>query len=88
MEAEKYLLKNSLNLSNLEFPQRWVLTGRKTQDLEIVDSMCMCAKFLQSCPTLCDPMDYSPPGSSVHGDSPSKNTGVGCHVLLQVDSIR
>ena len=23
----------------------------------------------QSCPTLCDPMDYSPPGSSVHGIS-------------------
>ena len=21
----------------------------------------------QSCPTLCDPMDYSPPGSSVYG---------------------
>ena len=32
----------------------------------------------QLCPTLC-----SPPGSSVHGDYPSKNTGVGCHVLLQ-----
>ena len=30
-----------------------------------------------------DPMDYSPPGSSVHGDSPGKNTGVSCHVLLQ-----
>ena len=28
-------------------------------------------------------MDCSPPGSSVHGDSPSKNTGVGCHALLQ-----
>ena len=28
---------------------------------------CMCAKSLQSCLTLCDPMDYSPPGSSVHG---------------------
>jgi len=28
-------------------------------------------------------MDYSPPGSSVHGYSPGKNTGVGCHVLLQ-----
>ena len=27
----------------------------------------MCAKPLQSCPTLCDPMDCSPPGSSVHG---------------------
>ena len=32
----------------------------------------------QSCPTLCDPMDCRPPGSSVHGNSPGKNTGVGC----------
>ena len=31
----------------------------------------------------CDPMDCSPPGSSVHGDSPGRNTGVGCHFLLQ-----
>ena len=37
----------------------------------------------QSCPTLCNPMDCSPLGSSVRGDSPGKNTGVGCHVLLQ-----
>ena len=37
----------------------------------------------QSCPTLCDPMDGSLPASSVHGDSPGKSTGVGCHVLLQ-----
>ena len=37
----------------------------------------------QSCLTLCDPMDCSPSGSSVHGDSPGKNTGVGCHFLLQ-----
>ena len=37
----------------------------------------------QSCPALCNPMDCSPPGSSVHGDSPGKNTGVGCHALLQ-----
>ena len=37
----------------------------------------------QSDPTLWDPMDCSPPGSSVHGDSPGKNTGVGCHALLQ-----
>ena len=28
-------------------------------------------------------MDCSPPGSSVHGDSPGKNTGVSCHALLQ-----
>ena len=28
-------------------------------------------------------MNCSPPGSSVHGDSPDKNAGVGCHALLQ-----
>ena len=37
----------------------------------------------QSCLTLCDPMDCTPPDSSVHGDSLGKNTGVGCHALLQ-----
>ena len=36
-----------------------------------------------SCPTLCDPMDFSPPGFLVYGDSPGKNTGVDCHALLQ-----
>ena len=29
--------------------------------------MCVLAKSLQSCPSLCDPMDCSSPGSSVHG---------------------
>ena len=38
----------------------------------------------QSCTTVCDPLDCSLPGSSVHGDSPGKNTGVACHALLQV----
>ena len=42
----------------------------------------MCAQSFQLCPTLCDPTDCSPPGSSVHGGSPDKNTGVGCHALL------
>ena len=37
----------------------------------------------QSCPTLCNPMDCSLPGSSVHGDSLGKNMGVGCHALFQ-----
>ena len=37
----------------------------------------------QSCPTLCDPMDCSLPGTSVHGDSPGPNTGVGSLALLQ-----
>ena len=37
----------------------------------------------QSCPTVCDPMDCNPPGSSGHGHFLGKNTGVGCHALLQ-----
>ena len=43
------------------------------------------AKSLQLCPTLRDPIDGSPPGSPVPGpwDSLGKNTGVGCHFLLQ-----
>ena len=34
------------------------------------------------CVQLCDPTDGSPPGSRPW-DSPGKNTGVGCHFLLQ-----
>ena len=37
----------------------------------------------QLCLTLCDPMNCSLPGSSVYGDSPGRNTGVGCHFCLQ-----
>ena len=40
-------------------------------------------RVAQSRPTLYEPMDCSPPGSSLHGDSPDKNTGMGCHALLQ-----
>ena len=32
----------------------------------------LCCLVTQSCPTLWDPMDYSPPASSVHGDSPAR----------------
>ena len=46
----------------------------------------MCCAVLclvaQSCLTL-RPLDCNLPGSSVHGGSPDKNTGVGCHALLQ-----
>ena len=36
-----------------------------------------------SCIWLCNPTDCSPPGSSVHGVSPGKNTGVDCYAFLQ-----
>ena len=38
----------------------------------------------QSCLTLCDPMNCSPPGSSPQ-NFPGKNTGVDCHFFLQVN---
>ena len=46
------------------------------------------AKSLQSCPTLCDPIDGSPSGSSVRGILQAKNTGVGCHFLLQCMKVK
>ena len=47
------------------------------------------AKSLQSCPTLCNPRDSSPPTRlCCPWDSPSKNTGVGCHFLLQCRKLK
>ena len=59
-----------------------------TQLLQHLFELCMHAKSLQSCPTLCNPMDCSLTGSPVHGilrpwDPPGKNTRVGCRFLLQ-----
>ena len=42
--------------------------------------LCLVTQF---CLTLSDPMDCSLPGSSVHRDSPGKDSGVGCPALLQ-----
>ena len=39
----------------------------KNSDWSPYIKACVCAKLLQSCPTLCDPMDCSPRGSFVHG---------------------
>ena len=48
------------------------------------DMLQACVLVAQLCLTLCDPVDCSLPGSSVHGmNSPGQNTGVGCHSLLQ-----
>ena len=45
------------------------------------------AKSFQSCPALCDSIDSSPPGSTPW-DSPGRNSGVGCHFLLQCMKVK
>ena len=57
------------------------------QKLRSLIAAAAAAKSLQSCPTLCDPIDGSPPGSPIW-DSPGKNTGVGCHFLLQCMKVK
>ena len=77
-------------------PSQWLMTEvskapcciwRQTQRCNIHSRAslqdCCCCSVTQSYLTLHNPMDCSPPGSSVHGDSPGQNTGVGCHFLLQ-----
>ena len=46
------------------------------------------AKSLQSCPTLCDPIRRQPTRLPHPWDSPGKNTGVGCHFLLQCIKVK
>ena len=55
-------------------------TGLSTLTNRTLAVLCLVIQF---CPTLCDPMNCSLPGSTVHGDSPGKDAGVGCHALLQ-----
>ena len=62
MQAPFKSFTNNLDVS----PYDWELNSPRQSEPGHVRA-CKCAKSLQSCPTLCDPMDYSLPGSSVHG---------------------
>ena len=53
--------------------KRYIMSLKKVKESEVA----------QSCPTLCDPMDCSLPGLLHWWDFSGKNTGVGCHFLLQ-----
>ena len=58
------------------------MNERQHTGCRIVCAVCG-AKWLQSGLTLFDLVDYSPPGSPVHGESPGKNTELHCCALLQ-----
>ena len=65
-----------------------IIMAKINSDFLITIYVMLCyAKSLRSCPTLCDPIDGSPPGSRPW-DSPGKHTGVGCHFLLQCMKVK
>ena len=56
---------------------------------ETMIDVCVCyAKSLQSCLNLCDPIRRQPTRLPRPWDSPGKNTGVGCHFLLQCMKVK
>ena len=60
-----FRISNTKSEAGRKLPREESHSCGQTDD---VDWLCvLCATSLQSCPRLCDPMDYSPPGSSVHG---------------------
>ena len=61
-------MSQNLSLEPLSFLTSWTFwVDYQFQDLKhCLHAACMHAKSLQPCPALCNPMDCSPPGSSVH----------------------
>ena len=76
--------------TRLSFPHRKFLPlGSLHKPLIPIHSRAAAAaKSLQSCVTLCNPIDGSPRGSSVPGIFQAKKTGVGCHFLLQYRKVK
>ena len=63
--------------------------GKDSHLFHISTKLNAAAKSLQSCPTLCDPIDiWQPTRFPRPWDSPGKNTGVGCHFLLQCMKVK
>ena len=70
-------------------PARFLHCKVTSFSLSMLYLLTAAAKSLQSCPTLGNPIDGSPPGSTIPGIlPPGKNTGVGCHFLLQCMKVK
>jgi len=72
--------------NKLRHPGTWIWTPKTLLVLQLIFIFIFlprCCTWPLSCLTLCDPMKCSLLGSSVYGDSPGKNNGMGCHALFQ-----
>ena len=76
--------KRLLPISHCSISGAWKLTSKPGNLSNSSVKKNACASDSRSVMSdSCNPMDCSPPGSSVHGLFPGKNTGVGCHFFLQ-----
>ena len=86
MKSLHFVFKVKLHVMDFQSPsehEKFIAKG-----WIILAAAATAAKSLQLCPTLCDPIDSSPPGSPIPWDSPGKNTEVGCHFLLQCMKVK
>ena len=82
----RHLIQSWKNSINTSF---WPLTSYPELSKEgTLNSPAAAAKSLQSCLTLCDPIDGQPTSLRHSWDSPGMNTGVGCHFLLQCMKVK
>ena len=58
-------------------------SGLFFQELGSFEYPCVCVLITQSCPAFCDPHGVQSTRLCCPWNSPVKNTGVGCHSLLQ-----
>ena len=77
----RILLSQFSSLARIPFPLTFPPSNYPSTDHHPAPWLCCLVTVF--CLTLYDPMDCSPTGPSVHGDSPGRNIGVGCHALLQ-----
>ena len=75
-------IQGSAGVDTLEYLTTFSLASGLAAVYTQLSSWALRAKLLQLCLTLCDPMDSSPQGPSVHEDLPVKNTKVDCHALF------
>ena len=81
------LLTDKLSENELTFNWKKTLLSKQEESTIRKQFAAAAAKSLQSCPTLCDPIDGSPPGSPVPGILQAR-TRLGCHFLLQCMKVK
>ena len=74
-----------INCSSIFFQPIYQNNGNKNKSKQMGPAA---AKSLQTCPTLCNPPDGSPPGSPVPGILQARTLEWGCHFLLQCMKVK